>query len=63
MGFSGVVSVISLSGCSRFALSLFVWALLSHLGFYLFMVSLLVVSLIQQVYLYSQLTPILICDQ
>ena len=49
LGFSGVVSLVSLSWCSRFAFFLFVWALLLHLVFYLLVVPLLVVSLLQQV--------------
>ena len=46
MGFSGVVSLISLSGCSRFALSSICVVLFLYLGFDLLVVPLLVVSLL-----------------
>ena len=63
MGFSGVVSLISLSGCSRAALSSICAGSLVVLGFYLLVVPLLVGSLLQQVYWCSQLPPYLVCDQ
>ena len=51
VGFSGVVSLISLSGYSKFALSsVCVGSLVELVTFYFLVVPLLVVSLLQQVY-------------
>ena len=57
MGLSGVVSMISLSGCSNVALSSICVGSLVVLGFYLLVAPLLVGYLIQRVYWYSQLSP------
>ena len=63
VGLSGVVSLISLSGCSKVALSSVCVG--SHFvpGLYQLMAPLLVGSPLQQVYWYSQLPPCLVWDQ
>ena len=63
MGFSGVVSLISLSGCPRFALSSVYVDSLVVLGLYLLVAPLLVDSLLQLVYWHAQLPPYLVCDE
>ena len=62
VGLSGVDSLISLSGCSRTALSSVCVGSLVVLGLYLLVAPLLVGSPLQWVYWYSQLPPCLICD-
>ena len=62
VGLNGVVSLISLSRCSMIALSSLCVGCLIVLGVYLLVVPLLVGSLLQWVYLCSQLPPYLVCD-
>ena len=59
MGLSGAASLISLSGCSRVALSSVYVGSFIVLGLCLLMVSSLVVSPLQLVYWQSQLPPCL----
>ena len=63
MGFSSVVSLIYLPGCSSIALFSVCVGSLVVLEFYLLVVTLLVGSLLQQVYWCSQLPAYLVCDQ
>ena len=63
MGLSGVVSLISLSECCRVALSSICVGSLVVLEFYLLVFPLLVGSLLQGIYWYSQLPPYHVCDQ
>ena len=63
VGLSGVVSLISLSGCCSIALSPACVGPLVALGPYLLVDPLLAGSLLQLVYWYAQITPYLVCDQ
>ena len=63
VAFSGMVSLISLTGCSRFALSSICVVSLVVLGCYLLVAPLLVDSLLQLVYWHAQLPPYLVCDE
>ena len=62
VGLGGVVSLISLFGCSRVALSSICVGSLVVPGFYLLVAPLLMGSFLQRVYWYSQLPPYLVCD-
>ena len=64
MGLSVVVSLISLSGCSRVTISSLCVGSLVILGFYLLLAPLMIGSFLQWVYGYSHLpTSYLVCDQ
>ena len=61
VGLSGTVSLISLSGCFRVALSSVCVGSLIVVGLYLLVAPLLVGSSLQEVNWYSQVPPCIVC--